>query len=339
MLHHESQLNISADSPLEHYRVSAEMLLSDLIDQPDLLRHPFLFVVDEQGIPLGIVSTSDLRDRLNSENAAERRQWLSMPVEAAMHNRIQAPVGGAGIVDAVPSRCTVISEGGSLLAVVTEDDLLISWKSIERTLRRSQADSVTGLPTRTAFEQHLKAECNRGARCGHSVAAILIDMDHFKAINDRFGHAAGDHALQTVGQALRQTLRSYDMVARYGGDEFAAICCGCRPGEIEVTIRKIHDCLKQLHSSVATEYPIPTLSIGACVVHDFSLISGPDEIVEQADECLYVAKRSGRDCSFTTEVGAELLNTIPHDRTPLQTGDNHSHADRMDELGPQPAHR
>jgi len=325
MLHHESQLNIGSASPLGTFSVRAATLLSELADRKELLTHPYLIVVDEQEIPLGVVSTSELRGKMSAENPAERRQWLSMSVEAALHNRIQIPsesdLRSRAKHRELPSQCTVVSEGGALLAVVTEDDLLISWRSIEHTLRRSQGDTVTGLPNRATFEQHLRAECNRGMRCGHSVAAILIDLDHFKTINDRYGHAAGDVALQTVGQALRRTLRSYDMVARYGGDEFAAICCGCRPGEIEITIRKLHDSLKQLHSRATIACPVPTLSIGACVVHDFSQIDTPEEIVEQADECLYVAKRSGRDCSFTTEVGAELLNAVPANDLPLNSGD------------------
>ncbi|MEZ6062413.1 MAG: GGDEF domain-containing protein [Planctomycetaceae bacterium] len=329
MLHYESQLNVGEALPFQPHCVQAGVRLSELSSRNDLQHHPFLFVIDEQGNPLGVLSTRELSGRIASENPVERRQWLSMPVEALLDNRLEslsnrscglsADARAAGL----PSQCTAVSEDGRLLALVTDDDLLISWRSIAQTLRLSQSDTVTGLPNRTAFEQHLRAECNRCERCGDSVAVILIDLDHFKAINDRCGHAAGDFALRAVGKVLRRTLRSYDMVARYGGDEFSAVCCGFRPGEIEPAMRKLQDTLRNLQNDSPPELPIPTLSIGACVVHHFSPVDGPEEIVEHADECLYVAKRSGRDCSFTTEIGAELLNTLPLRDSSLQTGGNY----------------
>ncbi len=157
-----------------------------------------------------------------------------MPVEAALSGRFAC-------ASSLPNRphlridrgqniaCTAITQNDQLLAVATNEDILVSWRSIEKLIRQAQNDHVTDLPTRAAFESHLKAECSRAYRNRESVGVILIDVDHFKTINDQFGHPAGDAVLSAVGRTLRNSLRSYDMVSRFGGDEFAVLCCGCRP--------------------------------------------------------------------------------------------------------------
>jgi diguanylate cyclase (GGDEF)-like protein len=189
-----------------------------------------------------------------------------------------------------------------LLGLLTDDDVLISWRSVQKTLKTSQGDAVTELPNRVAFDQHLQAEYNRGQRCSHSLAVILIDLDFFKQINDQFGHAAGDAALKTVATTVRKNLRSYDLVARFGGDEFAVICSGCRPGEINIVIRRIRECVLQLQDDFSVPRPVPTISVGACVAHNLYKIDDPVEIIQIADEALYAAKGVGRNCAFKTEL-------------------------------------
>lgn len=312
MLHQNAEIITSTGRPRSRCSVSAQTLLADVakdyIDSP----HAYLIVEDEHGAPLGVIGIDDIRQRLNSTNFVERRRWMSMPVEAALSGRFAC-------VSTLPNRphlridrgqniaCTAITQNDQMLAVVTNEDILVSWRSIEKLIRQAQNDHVTDLPTRAAFESHLKAECSRAYRNRESVGVILIDVDYFKTINDQFGHPAGDAVLSAVGRTLRNSLRSYDMVARFGGDEFAVLCCGCRPGEVEVTISRLRDGMKKLQADVSLPRPIPTLSIGACVAHDLENITSPDQIVEAADECLYFAKREGRNRSFTTELGVESV--------------------------------
>jgi diguanylate cyclase (GGDEF)-like protein len=312
MLHQNAEIITSTGRPRSRCSVSAQTLLADVakdhIDSP----HPYLIVEDEYGSPLGVIGIDDIRQRLNSDSFAERRRWMSMPVEAALSGRFE----NASALTRRPHLridrgqkigCTALSEHDQLLAVVTDDDVLVSWRSIEKLIRQSQNDHVTDLPTRAAFESHLKAECSRAYRNRDSVGVILVDVDYFKSINDQFGHPAGDAVLSAVGRALRNSLRSYDMVARFGGDEFAVLCCGCRPGEVEVTISRLRDGMRKLQTDVSLPRPIPTLSIGACVAHDLVEIKSSDQIVEAADECLYFAKREGRNRSFVTELGVESV--------------------------------
>ena len=265
--------------------------------------HPYLFVQDEHGDPVGVLAAEDVLQRVTNPNPSEMGRWMNMPVEAALQSRLQKPDTAAGDED---TDCTKVSRDGVLLGVLTENDVLISWRSIQKTLKTSQDDAVTTLPTRAAFDQHLAGECNRAERSRHSVAVVLIDLDHFKQINDRFGHAAGDAALKTVATVVRAKLRSYDLVARFGGDEFAVICSGCRPGEIEIVVRRIRECVLQLQEDATVPRPVPTISVGACVAHDMYAIADPSEIVRVADEALYAAKEAGRNCAFKSELNTRM---------------------------------
>jgi len=299
---HHAHLQHGSTASRDECCVRADAQLVSVLHKTATGGHPFLFVEDADGHPIGILTAEDILRRATEHGPAELRRWMDMPVEAALQSRIQIPdtvVDSSGTPDA---SCTTVSKDGNLLGVITENDVLVSWRSIQRTLQHAHADAVTGLPTRATFDNHLLAECKRANRGGHSVAVILVDLDNFKSINDQFGHAAGDTALNVVGSEIRKSLRSYDLVARFGGDEFAVISCGCRPGEIDRVVRRLESRICRLSDDPSIPRPIPTVSIGAAVAHDLSLIEDPQEIVDVADRSLYAAKRHGRDCAFKTEL-------------------------------------
>ncbi len=291
--------------------IKASTLLSDFaVDFRDSTQVYFL-VEGDHGAPVGVVDLHEIRTRLNSPSLSERRRWQSLPVEAALNGRFSSRPSSPGVPVSRDSsglqNCTAISRDEKLVALVTPDDLLVSWRSVEQMVRESQCDHVTGLPVRSSFDSFLKAECVRARRDEHSVGVILIDVDRFKEINDNFGHAGGDAVLRAIGGNLRSSLQSYDLVTRYGGDEFAVLCCGCFPGEIDSTIERIRIGMHKRQSFASIPCGMPTLSIGACVVHDMDQIECPNQIIESADECLYLAKHDGRNRSFSTEIGVESL--------------------------------
>ena len=102
---------------------------------------------------------------------------------------------------------------------------------VERAHAESLTDPLTGLPNRRFLADHTLQEIARAERQGESFAFIIVDLDHFKAINDRFGHQRGDEALVAVAACLRTVLRSYDVCCRYAGDEFAVVLSNC-PAEL-----------------------------------------------------------------------------------------------------------
>lgn len=311
MIYKSAEILISGSVPAECCSVNSQALLADIAGQYQTSPHAFLLVEDDRGDMIGVVSLRDIQKRLHSSNVIDRRRWMETPVEAILEGRISTSQKNsekqAGLCPEDPqsSPFLAMSAGGDVVAMVTENDVLVSWRAIESQILRAQNDHVTGLPLRSVFESHLRAECARAERNGHSVGLILVDVDYFKDVNDQFGHAAGDAVLRAVGKTLRSTFRSYDLVARFGGDEFAVLCCGCRPGEIDFTIERLRCGMQKLQSDLSMPRPVPTLSIGACVMHDPSKIESPDQIIETADECLYFAKREGRNRSFSTELGVE----------------------------------
>jgi diguanylate cyclase (GGDEF)-like protein len=293
------------------------LLLHEAVEQYDLSAYPYYLVVDDSGMIVGVLSPEDIAARIGAWNDAERKRWADMPLESLLHTRLEPghypdctespPYWDVGT--RVP--CSIIGQQGKLLAVMTSDDLLISWRMAEATLRAATVDAVTQLPNRLVFHQRLQEEIIRARRISGSIGVILLDVDHFKTINDVFGHATGDLVLQTVGSVLHQTMRSYDHVARYGGDEFAVVCCGCRPGEIDLPIFRLQNAIRELAGGDSEVFRKIAVSIGVAVVHEAAMISKPEELVDAADQCLYRAKGHGRNCAFKMEAVHGRLSGQP----------------------------
>ncbi len=302
---HNSELIKGSPIEGDMCRVPANASMIEVFRRTADGAHPYVFVEDEFGVPLGVVSSDDVMQHITNPSSNELCRWMEMPVEAALRSRIRIPTdddGKALNTDEAAAECTSVAHDGHLLGVITRRDVLLSWRSVQQTLDESRRDSVTTLPNRSAFDHHLKVELGRAGRSGHSVAVILVDLDHFKQINDQHGHAAGDTALKVVGSMLRETLRSYDMLARYGGDEFAIVCCGCRLDEIDNVLQRVRENLMSQQQDQFGARSIPTISVGAAVLHDVTDNTNPVELVEAADQCLYAAKRAGRNCAWKMEL-------------------------------------
>jgi diguanylate cyclase (GGDEF)-like protein len=154
-------------------------------------------------------------------------------------------------------------------------------------------DALTGLWNRAAILSRLEQELARGRREGHPVGVVLGDLDHFKRINDTYGHQAGDQALRQAGESMCHSLRSYDAVGRYGGEEFLIVLPGCD----EAATLSLAERLR--HSVAAAPIdleggPVPiTLSVG--VAFWSGGVIDTDALLRRADAGLYAAKRSGRN--------------------------------------------
>jgi diguanylate cyclase (GGDEF)-like protein len=169
---------------------------------------------------------------------------------------------------------------------------------VRRLSRAAETDPLTGLLNRRGFNDRLAAELERARRAGRPVGVLVGDLDHFKSVNDRFGHAAGDEVLERVAALLYDTKRVSDSVARIGGEEFALILpYTSRPGTKALAERLRH----RVRDSFAEDNLGLTMSFGMAVFPD----DGDDveSLLRAADRAMYVAKELGRDRS----VGAEEL--------------------------------
>ena len=162
----------------------------------------------------------------------------------------------------------------------------------------AERDFLTGLLNRRAFSERASRSWRQALRSQQAVAVLMLDVDHFKAYNDHYGHAAGDRALQAVARTLAQhAQRPLDMLARYGGEEFIGLWVGVSQAAMLELAERIRADIEALalphgHSSVAS---VVTLSIGLAYWPS-PQPNGLEEAQRLADEALYAAKAGGRNC-------------------------------------------
>jgi diguanylate cyclase (GGDEF)-like protein len=159
---------------------------------------------------------------------------------------------------------------------------------------RSRHDGLTGLLDRRAMEETLLAQVQRSRRTGEPFTVLMLDLDHFKTINDRHGHAVGDSALKHTAAALKAELREVDAVGRFGGEEFLVLMPGA-------TVESARSVAERLRAALATDAPLVegaalrlSASIGLAQWREPA--EEPSGLLMRADAALYRAKLRGRDC-------------------------------------------
>ncbi|MDO6687354.1 MULTISPECIES: GGDEF domain-containing protein [unclassified Agarivorans] len=153
-------------------------------------------------------------------------------------------------------------------------------------------DSLTQVYNRAALDERLELEYKRWKRYGYNLGMAIIDIDHFKSINDKFGHMAGDKALKVIARALQNNLRDTDFLARFGGEEFVLLMPNISPDAVLVPLDNIREQIKALPFRFKDQQVSITVSIGATL---FKESDKPLDAFERADQALYESKSSGRD--------------------------------------------
>ncbi len=167
-------------------------------------------------------------------------------------------------------------------------------RKLEEELRRlATTDPLTGADNRRHFIEQAAAELKRSRRYGAPLAVVMLDIDHFKAVNDNYGHDAGDEVLKRLVDCCLQTLRSSDLFGRFGGEEFAAILPETNQEAALQTCKRLAKNLEKTRIRTSRGEISITVSIG------MTMLSGPDQTIDallkRADNALYEAKNSGRN--------------------------------------------
>ncbi len=165
---------------------------------------------------------------------------------------------------------------------------------IEKLEYLSRTDGLTGLMNRRALEECLTYELDRAKRYGKDLSLVLFDIDNFKAINDTYGHDAGDRALQNISMLLKSILRKSDLAGRYGGDEFMLILPETSPGGAENLAEKFLIMLRESSFQFDSRTNAP-LSISIGVAAPFPNDVHIDHLIKRADDAMYESKKAGRD--------------------------------------------
>ncbi|WP_425261088.1 sensor domain-containing diguanylate cyclase [Rubrivivax sp. RP6-9] len=182
--------------------------------------------------------------------------------------------------------------------------------------RLAHHDTLTGLLNRRGFDARMAALVSSARRRGAPLSLLLLDADHFKQVNDHFGHAAGDVVLQTIGATLRKRLREVDLVARIGGEEFVVVLADT--GSLGAS----HVAAALVDAVRCTPMPgVGHVTISCGVAEMQVHLEGPDAVLQRADDAMYTAKRSGRDrwclaadACVDADTGdrAEVAEAVPH---------------------------
>ena len=152
---------------------------------------------------------------------------------------------------------------------------------------------MTGVKNRTTMDNAIRREIELSRRHGSVMSVILLDIDHFKRINDRFGHLAGDQALRAVAQCAERTIRESDMLFRYGGEEFLVILPETDGQQATKSAERIRKAVKDSMTDYENNTLKVTVSIGVAVIQ--STDNNENDLINRADDALYSAKGKGRD--------------------------------------------
>ncbi len=280
--------------------IGLETTTEDALCQLDRSGRRELLVADHNGSLVGVITEAELTHaELHDRGMRKTRSVASL---LAARLRADSTARDSALQSMLQPgdelRCMPVLQDGQLVSLLTDDDFFVSWKQVSGLIAAASKDQLTELASRSTFMRRLNEEWERARRRQSPLALLLVDLDDFKLVNDRCGHLTGDSVLSKVGACMRRQLRSYDIVARFGGDEFAALCCDCQPDDVVVPIARLRNAVRSLPVPRQLERDALSLSVGAAVVcSGFDMLSIED-LYEAADEALYATKRAGRDGAF-----------------------------------------
>lgn len=195
-----------------------------------------------------------------------------------------------------------ISQGGDdFITKPVQADYLVTSVRMKAQRTRDmrffmERDSLTGLLNHSNLLEKVEYEMQRAGRIGSSLSFAMIDLDHFKSVNDTYGHLTGDRVLKSLARLLRERLRKTDLIGRYGGEEFGVILLDTTPEDARVILDQIRDSFARIRHTAEYRDFYVTLSCGLASYPGYRNVN---DITEAADRALYTAKESGRNQVLT----------------------------------------
>lgn len=259
-------------------------------------------VVDGAGEPLGLVSERDVVRRF------ARRQPLGVTVEAVMNRPLLTAEPDEPILHALERmrenhirRLVVVDGGRRLAGIITQTDILesSSRRLVDlagrqtKLVEAARRDDLTGLFNRRAFNSFFQMELGRTRRYGGLMALVMFDLDHFKRVNDLFGHDAGDEVLRVFSRLLRDHCREVDIPARYGGEEFLVLMPAVGTRAAALFAERVRKDLAATEIRCGEARMHVTVSGGVCKWS--TAADSLRAMLKLADQAMYKAKHTGRN--------------------------------------------
>lgn len=303
---------IDIDALLEAYQTIMSMLLSNIAAEKSA-SHEFLFALNE-----ALVS---VRDSINESFVqSQRSHQLKQQLNSDINNQVDNVESGLQeftdteqmkqhVIEQLSVLRTSLSRKEALelreVALLKQSvdalrhelgELTAETSSYKEKLFEQQKlnliDSLTQLPNRAALDERMEQEYRHYQRQRNPLWVAVADIDHFKAINDNFGHTTGDKTLQVIAMALKNSLRDTEFVARYGGEEFVLLIPDVSHSDIGRLLNRVREKIKNIPFKFKNQRITVTLSVGAAKIIDGEHIL---ETFERADAALYKAKHESRD--------------------------------------------
>jgi diguanylate cyclase (GGDEF)-like protein len=231
----------------------------------------------EFGIHLGL-EIDALDDATKIQNVEDRRKAILVSMKKLSESHTQL--------------AKKFDTAQTYLSIIESDKQKLS-DELDRARMLSLTDELTSLPNRRAFMRRMDDEVSRVKRYGFPLSLVLIDIDHFKQVNDKYGHAAGDTVLRVYAEKILSIFRHHDMIARYGGEEFAVLLPNTDLEGVLRALDKVKSTVPKVQCKVGDiVIQAPTFSAG---VTEYRAPETPTQFIERADHALYRAKRLGRN--------------------------------------------
>jgi diguanylate cyclase (GGDEF)-like protein len=193
------------------------------------------------------------------------------------------------------------------LRILDLEDRLVQAR--EQMRFQATHDGLTALWNRNMILDHLGRELARSRREHFSTAILMCDLDHFKSVNDTYGHLAGDEVLKETAKRLLASVRPYDFVGRYGGEEFLVVLSNCKPSHGLARAEEVRKAIAQKPVQASNGAVPITMSLGLLLTHEWG--SRPVEVLlQEADAALYVAKAAGRN---SVKIATPPISTVDQD--------------------------
>lgn len=304
--------DISVNTLLESYQTILSLLL-DNIAREKTASQDFLFALNDA---LTIVRDVVNSTYNNSQRSEQLKGQLNKEINLRVNNADELVTDIDNIIELktqLTVQLTSLRDALSRKEALEQREQAILRKSIESMRKELNAmsneansykeklfehqklnllDPLTQLANRAALEDRMEQEYRNHMRFKSPLWIAVTDIDHFKTINDNFGHSTGDKTLQVIAMALKNSLRDSEFVARYGGEEFVLLLPGITDEHISLMLNRVREKIKNIPFKFKNQRITVTLSIGAAQVMENETL---EEAFERADAALYQAKNNGRD--------------------------------------------